>query len=260
MGWGRVVPVMMVVWTGGAAAQAPWPSQPPQQQQAPWPGQQPPQQQQAPWPGQQPPAQRQAPLPGQQPQGQAAAAPAQPQAAWPSQQQQPQPQAAWPSQRADAAPVAPPMMGVPGMSPMGGGMGAPPGAQQMPPCFKEFSKLREDTEKAGAAAQAGNARHVPHEELCKLVTALSNAATKWAKFTVAKASNCGIPPDAVKQIKAQGENLVKVKTQACSAGAGAATPSLSEALGTDKMPLDEGEKASVKRGGVLDSLTGTPIR
>src|SRR5262245_12375384 len=255
MGWGRVLPVMVVVWAGGAAAQAPWPAQQPQQQQqAPWPGQQPPQQQQAPWPGQQPPAQRQAPWPAQPPQGQAAA-PAPSQAAAPV-----QPQAAWPSQRADAAPVAPPMMGVPGMSPMGGGMGAPPGAQQMPPCFKEFSKLRDDTEKAGAAAHAANARHVPPEELCKLVTALSNAATKWAKFTVAKASNCGIPPDAVKQISAQGENLVKVKTNVCNAGAASAPPSLSEALGTDKLPLDQGEKTTVKRGGVLDSLTGTPIR
>jgi hypothetical protein len=246
MGWGRILPVVVVLWAGGAAAQAPWPAQQPQQQQAPWPGQQPPPQQQAPWPGQQ--------------QGQAAA-PAQPKAAWPSPQQQPQGQAAWPSQHAEATPAAPPMMGlgggVPGMtSPMGG----PPGGQRPPPCFGEFSKLREEVEKAGAAASAGNARHAEREELCKLVTALSSAATKWAKFTVTKASGCGIPPDAVKQIKMQGEHLVKVKTQVCSAAPAAAAPSLAEALGTDRMPLDEGEKTTVKRGGVLDSLTGTPIR
>src|SRR3974390_1144114 len=103
MGWGRILPVGIVLWASAVAAQAPWPAQQPQQQQ----------QQQAPWPGQ------------QQPQGQAA---------WPSSPAQASQQgggaAPWPDQHSAAAAPMAPMMGSPGMSPMGGGGGG--GA---PPCF-----------------------------------------------------------------------------------------------------------------------------
>ena len=198
MGWGRILPVGIVLWASAAAAQAPWPAQQPQQQQ------------QAPWPGQ---------------------------------------------HSAAAAPMAP-MMGSPGMSPMGGGGGG--GA---PPCFTEFTKLRTEVEKRGAAAKAANERHAQRDEFCKVITSLAVAAEKWAKFTEKEAKGCGIPGDAVTQIKGESEHLGKIKTQVCSAGpAAAGPPSLSEALGTDRMPIDDGNKATAKRGGVLDSMTGAPIR
>jgi hypothetical protein len=232
MGWGRILPVVGVLWGSAAAAQAPWPAQQPQQQQ------------QAPWPG----------APQQQQQKQAA---------WPApQQQQPQQQpqhpAAWPSQSAPPAGAPPLMAPAPGM------MGGPGGGGQPPPCFEEFTKLRGEVEKRGAAAKVANEKHAAREEFCKVVAALANASNKWAKFTAAKASSCGIPSEAVTQIKAQDEHLAKLKEQVCNAAAAPAgpggPPSLSEALGTDKLPLDDSEKATVKRGGVLDSLTGTPIR
>jgi hypothetical protein len=224
MGWGRILPVGIVLWASAAAAQAPWPAQQPQQQQQAWPGQ-------------------------QQPQGQAA---------WPSSPAQASQQggAPWPDQHA-AAGAPPPLMGGPGMSPMGGGGGG--GA---PPCFTEFTKLRTEVEKRGAAAKAANERHAQREEFCKVITALAVAADKWAKFTEKEAKGCGIPGDAVTQIKGESEHLGKIKTQVCSAGPAAAAgpPSLSEALGTDRMPIDDGNKATAKRGGVLDSMTGAPIR
>jgi len=230
MGWGRILPVMVVVaWASAAAAQTPWPSQQPQQQQQAWPGQ--PQQQK--------------------------------EAAWPSQSQPQQPPqqhpAAWPAHSAAAPGGAPPMMPPGGMS--SGGM-SPMGGQRPPPCFEEFVKLRGDFEKRAQATKAGSERKVQREEFCKLVTTLAAASSKWTKFTVAKASSCGIPGDAVTQIKAQDEHIGKLKEQVCNAGAqqAGAPPSLAEALGTDRLPLDESEKSSVKRGGVLDSLTGTPIR
>jgi hypothetical protein len=222
MGWGRILPVGIVLWASAAAAQAPWPAQQPQQQQ------------QAPWPGQ------------QQPQGQAA---------WPSSPAQAsQGGAAWPDQHSAAA-APPPMMGAPGMSPMGGGGGG------APPCFTEFTKLRTEVEKRGAAAKAANERKAPREEFCKVITSLAVAAEKWAKFTEKEAKGCGIPGDAVTQIKGESEHLGKIKTQICSAGpAAGGPPSLSEALGTDRMAIDDGNKGTVKRGGVLDSMTGAPIR
>jgi hypothetical protein len=248
MGWGRILSIMLMLASGAAAAQAPWPTQqqPRQQQQAAWPAQQQPQQQQqAAWPAQQP----------------------QQQSSWPSQQQQSPAQSAWPSQQAGAAPGAPMMApggGMPagGGMPPGGGMMSPmgQGGGQMPPCFAEFAKLRGDVEKYGPLVRTAQEQHVAREELCKLFSSMSAASIKWTKFTATKAKECGIPPDAVKQIKGQDDHIAMIKKQVCSGGGGPAAPSLAEALGTDKLPLDESEKKQVKRGGVLDSLTGAPIR
>jgi len=236
MGWGRILSVMVVVaWASAAAAQTPWPSQQPQQQQQQaWPGEPQQQQKQGTWPSQQQP------------------------------QQQPQHSAAWPSQPTATPGGAPPMTAPGGMAPGGmspGGM-SPMGGQRPPPCFEEFVKLRGEFEKRAVATKSASERKVQREEFCKVVTALHAASTKWTKFTVAKASGCGIPNDAVTQIKAQDEHIGKLKEQVCNGGAQQAggPPSLAEALGTDRLPLDESEKTNVKRGGVLDSLTGTPIR
>jgi hypothetical protein len=236
MGWGRIVPVVLVLVASSAAAQAPWPTQQqPQQQQAPWPAQQSQPQGQAAWPAQQ----------QSQPQGQAA---------WPAQQpQQSHAATAWPQHQA-AAPSAP-------MTPMGGGMMSPiGGGGQVPPCAAVLNKLHAEAEKRGAEAKAGQEKRVPREELCKLVTNLVAAEGKFTKAAEQEATNCRIPPEAIKQMKAGHENLVKVRTALCTAAPGAGPPSLAEALGTDRMPLDETEKTNVKRGGVLDSLTGAPIR
>jgi len=245
MGWGRFLPVVVVAWASAAAAQAPWPTQ--SQQQAPWPGQQPQassQQQpqgQAAWPAQQ-----------QQPQGQGA---------WPAQQQQPQAQHAWPSHQAAAAAPAAPM--TPMMTPGVGaapGMGSPMGRGQAPPCAAVLTKLHAEAEKRGAEAKAAQQRKVSREEFCKIVTNLVAAEGKFTKTAEQEATNCGIPPEALKQMKAGHEHLLKVKENVCSAGPAAAPPSLSEALGTDRLPLDESEKTLVKRGGVLDSMIGPPAR
>ena len=229
MGWGRILPVVLVLVASSAAAQAPWPTQQqPQQQQAPWPAQQ------------------------SQPQGQAA---------WPAQQpQQSHAATAWPQHQAAApgAPMTP--MGAPAMAPGGGMMSPMGGGGQVPPCAAVLNKLHSEAEKRGAEAKAGQEKHVSREELCKLVTNLVAAEGKFTNAAEKEARNCGIPPEALKQMKAGHEHLVKVRTALCTAAPGAGPPSLAEALGTDKLPLDETEKANVKRGGVLDSMTGAPIR
>jgi len=230
MGWGRILPIVLVLVASSAAAQAPWPTQQqPQQQQAPWPAQQ------------------------SQPQGQGA---------WPAQQpQQSQAAPAWPQHQA-AAPAAPMTpMGAPAMAPPGGGMMSPMGGGgQPPPCAAVLNKLHAEAEKRGAEAKAGQEKRVPREELCKLVTNLVAAEGKFTNTAEKEARNCGIPPEAIKQMKAGHEHLVQVRTALCTAAPGAGPPSLAEALGTDKLPLDETEKTNVKRGGVLDSMTGAPIR
>jgi hypothetical protein len=140
-------------------------------------------------------------------------------------------------------------------------MSAPSGGG-MPPCMSEFQRLRQDTEKRGAAAKAGSDKKVNREEMCKLVGAYADAEAKWVKYTVDNASVCSIPADAVKQIKGVHARTAAVRKQICSGGGGPgvaaapAAPSLSEALGTTRIPTPETTKTG---RGTLDTLTGNAI-
>jgi hypothetical protein len=189
---------------------------------------------------------------------------------WPDQQpQQPQPQTrAWPgeSQTAPAPQAAaappPPMAVAPPPPMMGGGFGAPPPAQRESPCIAEFTHMRGEVEKAGKVAKAVNDKHGSREEFCKAFTNLHAAQVRWVVHTEKNGKNCGIPPDVLKQLKLVEANLGKMKNNVCNGGAvaGGGAPSLSEALGTAKLPVPDNDAVSKKRGGTLDTLTGEPIR
>ena len=184
----------------------------------------------------------------------------------------PQSQAAvTPSPMSPAPMTAPtPMMGSPMMgAPMGGApMGAPPGGMggggmggggTPPPCVVEFGKMREDVQKKGLAAKQASEKHVPREELCKLITAYGAAEQKWLKFTEQGVSACGIPPEIVNQLKQVHGRTEMAREKICAAGpanAAMAGPSLSEALGTSRPTLEN------KRTGAntFDTLTGNAIQ
>ena len=192
-------------------------------------------------------AQAQAPWPDSQPQRQSA---------WPSSAPQPQPQAPWPSSAPQAQPMAaPPMGGGFGGPPMGG----PPSAVQQE-CMTQFTTLRSDVEKKGMAAKAGSEKQASREEMCKLVTAYSTAEIKWVKFSATNMAKCGIPKQIVDQLKTVHAKTAEGQKRLCAAGpAGgpAATPTLSDALGTATLPTRETEKR--KSGGTLDTLTGNAL-
>jgi hypothetical protein len=191
---------------------------------------------------------------------------------WPDQApQQQQPQRGWPgegAQQAAAPPAAAPMGP---MAPMGappqmmGPMGArPQGAPADNPCLKEFLRLRSEVEKKGAVAKAVNDRKGSREEMCAAISGIHVAQVVWVKYAAGEGSKCGIPPDIVKQLRGGQDHLAKLRKNVCAAGpatAGApAAPSLSEALGTAQLPPSSGSEGPRKRGGVLDTMTGTPIR
>ena len=169
--------------------------------------------------------------------------------------------AAAPAPMSPAPMTAPtPMMG----APMGGAMGGPPGGGggggSSPPCVTEFGKMREDVQKKGAAAKQASEKHVPREELCKLITAYGAAEQKWLKFTEQGVSACGIPPEIVNQLKQVHARTEQAREKICAAGgpanAGMAAPSLAEALGTSRPTLE------TKRTGsnMFDTLTGNAIQ
>jgi hypothetical protein len=175
------------------------------------------------------------------------------------------PAAPWPG--AGGAPTAAPMPGpMPGAGAppgMGMGMGAPPpmGGAGTPPCMAEFTKLREEVQKRGQAAKAAGEHKASREEMCKHITAYAVAELKWVKFTEAGVTSpsCNIPPEVAKQLKQVHANTEQTREKVCAAQAAAApaAPSLSDALGTTRLPTPENTKA---RSGTLDTLTGNAIQ
>jgi hypothetical protein len=165
--------------------------------------------------------------------------------------------APWPGDRAvPASPMAAspmagsPMVAVPA-SPFGGGGGG--GA---PPCVAEFAKLRDDVQKRGLAAKAAGEHKVSREEMCKHIMAYSAAELKWVKYTEANVQTCGIPAEVVQQLKQVHTNTEQTKEKICTAAPAAPPPSLSDALGTSRLPTPDTKKSA---GGTLDTLTGSAL-
>jgi hypothetical protein len=155
---------------------------------------------------------------------------------------------AMPPQRA-----APPQQGAPQQA-------APQqqGGQQLPPCYAEFVPLREAAEKEAMKIRAASERKqkMTQPEACAAFRALSTAEGKMVTFVKAKNVWCGIPMEAVKQMQANHARTTKMRDQICNAarpGGAPSAPSLSDALGTTRIP----DATSTQTGrGTLDTLTG----
>src|SRR5262249_41938321 len=135
----------------------------------------------------------------------------------------------------------------------------PPGQPQLPPCFKEFTPIRNEAQKRADVLKVAMQKKVPREEACKLIKNFSAAEAKVVKFVTTNAQGCGIPPEAVTQMKSNHDRTVKMETQVCSAAAGpqrATGPGLSEALGQSRAgTLD----TTAPQSGGLDTLTGNVL-
>lgn len=173
---------------------------------------------------------------------------------WPSAPQQQAAPAPWPSGAPAATPMPPPSMSPMGTMPQA----SPPGGGGMPPCMAEFAKLRDDVQKKGLAAKAASQRKVSREEMCKHITTYSAAELKWVKYTESNVTSCGIPAEVVQQLKQVHTNTEQTKERICSTAGGPAPgpPSLSDALGTTRMPTPQTAKGG---SGTLDTLTGSAI-
>jgi hypothetical protein len=147
-------------------------------------------------------------------------------------------------------------------APMSAAPGAPPG---QPPCFNDFVPLRQEAEKRAGAIQAAAKRKAPREELCKLFKNFAEAEVKVVKFVSTNQQWCGIPPQAVEQMKQNHGKTVSTRDKICSGeggpvmGGGPPRPSgpgLSEALGTSRLPTPN---TSTGRAGTFDTLTGNVL-
>ena len=135
---------------------------------------------------------------------------------------------------------------------------AMPGGQ--PPCFNEFVPLRKEAEERAAVIRAGMEKKAERLELCQAFKNFAVAEDKVVKFVEANSVWCGIPPEAVKQMKANHSRTIKTRNQVCNAALPAASaprpPSLSDALNTPRIP----DASTTRDGrGTFDTLTGNPL-
>ena len=126
--------------------------------------------------------------------------------------------------------------------------------------MKDFLPLRLDAEKKAQAIHAASERKATPKEACGLFNAFVTAETKVLKFAEANAKSCGIPPEAITEIKKGHAAALGIRGKVCQAAAQMqqhpAAPSLGEALGASPVP----NAGNVKSGrGTFDTLTGTPL-
>jgi hypothetical protein len=149
--------------------------------------------------------------------------------------------------------------GGPVMGP-GPGMGPAPGPSAgMPPCLQKFLPMRAEAEKRAGALQAGINKKKPPPELCQLFRNFSDAEEKVVSYAVTNQAGCGIPPDAVAQMKKNHAKTVDVRDKVCNVAQQQpkpAGPNLGEALGFGSLPSAETTRAGT---GTLDSLSGNPL-
>jgi hypothetical protein len=166
----------------------------------------------------------------------------------------------------DSAPAAPP----PGAAPAQPMAAPPPGAQRGmagpanpndDPCFRDFMALRQEAEKRGSLLKPAHERKAPRTEFCKLFRNLAAAQGKMANFVAENQATCRIPDEAVKNIKAGYEQVMKIRDQACAAGpVGAAPgapppgPKLSDELGVGNIA-----RPGTPSRGTFDTLSGSAL-
>jgi len=127
-------------------------------------------------------------------------------------------------------------------------------------CNAEFMPLRQDAEKRAGAIKAAAAKK-SQPELCNAFKNFAAAEAKMVKYVTDNGTACGIPQDATKNMKANHAKTIGIRDKVCSADAGPAAPrapSLSDALGTSRLP-DTSSPQTQKGGGTFNTLTGNAI-
>lgn len=125
----------------------------------------------------------------------------------------------------------------------------------------EIQPLLADAEQKGKAIQKAAATK-QQPVVCQAFKNLAAAESKVIKYFEDHGAECGVPPDATKARKGNFAKIVEVRTKVCDTAAAPAkrAPSLSDALGTSKLPtVSTDTPAATRRGSTFDTLTGNPL-
>lgn len=135
-------------------------------------------------------------------------------------------------------------------------------------CQSDVNALRADVETSGKAIQAASKKKASPVEVCPLFRRYATAEAKFVGYLDKNQTACGVPADAIKQIKgnhnktlATRDKVCKVAAQAEQGGGAAPAPPpqghLSSGLGLqNSLP----STAGTKPGGVFDTLGGNALR
>ena len=129
---------------------------------------------------------------------------------------------------------------------------SPQGAKSI---CEQFPAIRGQAEKDANAIKAASDRKAAREELCAAFNKFMGSESKMVKFLETNRAACGVPPEAIKQVKSQHARTAQIRKQVCAAGSAPRGPSLSDALGAPILP-DETPKPG---RGTFDTLTGSPL-
>lgn len=132
----------------------------------------------------------------------------------------------------------------------------PPGSPQA--VCMNFPAIREEVEKGAAQIKAAADRKASREEVCPLFKTFAVKEARMVKFLETNRTVCGVPPQAITQVKGSHANTIRIRNQVCSAAPAAAAPSgpsLSDALGG---PIIADDTNAGKRG-IFDTLTGNAL-
>jgi hypothetical protein len=177
------------------------------------------------------------------------------------------PSSGWGQPASQAAPPPPPSSGwsapgAPSSAPAasfgpGGGSGGGPQRD----CMGEIQPLLADAEQKGKAIKPAAATK-KQPVVCQAFRNLAAAEGKIIKYFEDHGVECRVPPDALKARKGNFVKIVEIRTKVCDAAAapGPRAPSLSDALGTSRIPsVSTDTPAAKSRGSTFDTLTGNPL-
>ena len=103
--------------------------------------------------------------------------------------------------------------------------------------------------------KAASDRKASREEVCAAFNKFVGSEGKMVQFLSTNQQACGVPPDAVKQVRASHARTQQIRKQVCAAAPGPRAPSLSDALGG---PILSDEPPKPGRG-TFDTLTGNAL-
>jgi hypothetical protein len=128
-------------------------------------------------------------------------------------------------------------------------------------CMGEIQPLLADAEQKGKAIKPAAATK-KQPVVCQAFRNLAAAEGKIIKYFEDHGVECRVPPDALKARKGNFVKIVEIRTKVCDTAAapGPRAPSLSDALGTSRIPsVSTDTPAAKSRGSTFDTLTGNPL-
>lgn len=132
----------------------------------------------------------------------------------------------------------------------------PPGGQNI---CATFPAIRAEVEKGANSIKAAGDRKATRDEVCPLFKRFAAKEAKMLKFLESNRTICGIPAKAIKQVKVNHSNTIRIRNQVCAARPPAPPPgpTLSDAIGG---PIIADDTSANKPGrSTFDTLTGNVL-